>query len=29
MGIFLVLPHGAGLTEDEIESGEAIIPELN
>jgi hypothetical protein len=27
--VFLVLPHGAGLTEEEIESGETIIPELN
>lgn len=27
--VFLVLPHGAGVSEDDIESGEATVPELN
>lgn len=27
--VFLVLPHGAGVSEDDIESGNATIPDLN
>lgn len=27
--VFLVLPHGSGVSEDDIESGKAIVPDLN
>lgn len=27
--VFLVMPHGSGVSEDDLESGEAVIPELN
>jgi hypothetical protein len=27
--VFLVLPHGAGISEDEIDTDQDIIPELN
>jgi hypothetical protein len=27
--VFLVLPHGSGMSEEEMESGEDAIPELN
>lgn len=27
--VFLVLPHGSGVTEDEIEKGEDTAPQLN
>jgi len=29
MTVFLVLPHGAGVPEDELDNGENTIPELN
>lgn len=27
--VFLVLPHGAGVSEDDIENGNAAVPDLN
>lgn len=27
--VFLVLPHGAGVSEDDIENGNATVPDLN
>jgi hypothetical protein len=27
--VFLVLPHGSGVTEEDIENGKDIIPDLN
>lgn len=27
--VFLVLPHGSGVTEEQIENGEDTVPELN
>jgi hypothetical protein len=27
--VFLILPHGSGVSEDELEEGDQTIPELN
>lgn len=27
--VFLVMPHGSGVAEEDLESGEAVIPQLN
>ncbi len=27
--VFLVLPHGAGASEEQLKSGDAVIPDLN